>query len=293
MLGQWTPIVGTGLAALGSLYNLLAADTNEEVQTVVMLPDRPQTPLYHCSDDGEAGVTRLHTPKRATSTEHLTTRHFEFRATSPTPGTSRRSTFPVASALPSERPDAPRARSQTVVVSTTADGNRRVVAGAFEWLGKKLGTPAPDRFDDTAFRSGPAADFPLIPAEEQRNPDLLHIMESYNPPRDSQGHATPNMGLSRQRSGTGSFADSSRSGLGIEGVSTEENELPGPSSSGTCQVEGLLGRKDTLEVPKPVLQRPISCNNRSSGSGSGTPSLANGEGSSPVMPRVPANNPGP
>lgn len=140
--------------------------------------------------------------------------------------------------------------------SATADaGSRRKVAGALEWIGHKLGTPAPDAFDDSAFLTGPAADFPTVPGEEERNPELHKIRASYNPRRDSEGNATP---LRRQRSRTGSFSGSVVSALGITALS--EAELPNTDTA-AGPVESLADRprmrRHTLEVPKPAYHSPV------------------------------------
>ncbi|ROW01236.1 hypothetical protein VMCG_05916 [Cytospora schulzeri] len=290
-IGQWAPMVGTGLAALGSLYGLLAADTKEERHGSAFTTTHCNVPQHqyanshpHCINHSEPVLAR----SLAIDSErpvHQLTRQYDFSHPAPaahlerrrsTPGTSRRSTFPGSPGATNKRRDRTLRRSQTAV---TADGNRRKVAGAFEWLGEKLGTPAPDAFDDSEFQTGPAADFPTIPAEAQRNPGLPQIMASYNPPRNSQGHATPNTVLRRERSAAGSYAESSRSGMYFDQVSTED--LASPSGADKSPAERPLARMDTLEVPKPVFHSPIPWNN-SSGSASGAVSLATAEGSSPI-----------
>lgn len=144
----------------------------------------------------------------------------------------------------------------TVVTVGTDAGSRRKVAGAFEWIGHKLGTPAPDAFDDSAFLTGPAADFPTVPGEEERNPELHKIRASYNPRRDSEGNASP---LRRQRSRTGSFTGSVMSGLGIAGPSDAELHRTDTVATNP-PVEPLANRpkirRDTLEVPKPAYHSP-------------------------------------
>lgn len=164
-------------------------------------------------------------------------------------------------------------------------GSRRRVARAFEIIGDKLGTPAPDTFDDSEFLTGRAADFPTVPAEEQRNPELPQIMASYNPPRDSEGHATPNLALRRQRSRGGeSYAGSVVSGLGIQRPASEEDrevaagELSrnDPAAAGSktrsSADEGARPRRDTLEVPAPTyLASPIPRRESSFSLASGSP----------------------
>lgn len=93
-------------------------------------------------------------------------------------------------------------------------GYRLKVAKALTGFANYLGTPGHDLFDDSEFKSGKALDFPEIPAEEQRNPDLPQIREQYNQHRaaDNDTH-TPRRQSSRAGSVTGSVA----SGVGIEG----------------------------------------------------------------------------
>lgn len=141
---------------------------------------------------------------------------------------------------------------------TTAEierNSRHKVAKTFEWIGDKLGTPAPDAFDDSVFQSGPAADFPEVPGENERNPELHRTKASYNQLRDVEGNTTP---LRRQRSQTGSFVSAiSEKGLGIEGLSEANlhtaDTVIGPSVSSNKRPNE---RRSTLEVPKPAYQSP-------------------------------------
>lgn len=174
-----------------------------------------------------------------------------------------------------------RGTSGTVdTVVTMEGGSRRRVARAFEIIGDKLGTPAPDTFDDSEFLTGRAADFPTVPAEEQRNPELPQIMASYNPPRDSDGNATPNLALRRQRSRGESFTGSMVSGLGIErpAAETAVDEKSHRTDTDTAaehnrpSAEGTRPRRDTLEVPAITYpQSPIPPKQSSFGLASGAP----------------------
>lgn len=146
-------------------------------------------------------------------------------------------------------------------MSPVDGGGRRKVAGAFEWIGDKLGTPAPDAFDDSAFQTGLAADFPTVPGEEERNPELHKIRASYNPKRDSEGNVTP---LRRR---AGSFAGSVTSGPGVDGAlsrASAEGEEVAAAAHATDTMAGPStgpgdrprSRRATLEVPKPVYHSP-------------------------------------
>lgn len=59
-------------------------------------------------------------------------------------------------------------------------GKRRQVAKALASIGTYIGTAARDRFDDSAFKTGEALDFPEVPGEMNRNPNLPQIRETYN-----------------------------------------------------------------------------------------------------------------
>ena len=135
-------------------------------------------------------------------------------------------------------------RSRTATIERNS---RHVVASTFERIGDILGTPAPEAFDDSKFQRGPAADFPEVPGELERNAELNRIKEQYNKMRD----AAP---LRKQRSRTGSFiSERSETGLGIEvsseGNSQTEDTVTGPSNP---PKERSKERSATLEVPKPA-----------------------------------------
>lgn len=251
--GQWAPIVGTGLAALGSLYGLLAADTKDEGQISALRATHRNGSHPHYSNDCESIISQTQAPPEVSQVQVLT-RHYEFTAASSgqdqglNPDTSRRATVPETRRQPEDRNDTHLSRSQTTV---TADGNRKKVEVAFEWFGKKLGTPAPDAFDDSEFQAGLAANWPEVPAEAQRNPRLPHFIALYDPPRDSQGLATPNTVLHRERSRAGSFTGSTRSGPETEGASAEDR--PSPSGPEISPGEGPVYKTNTLEVPRPVI----------------------------------------
>jgi hypothetical protein len=168
-------------------------------------------------------------------------------------------------------------------------GNRRKVAKALRTIGKYLGTPGHDLIDDSWCEK--ALDYPVIPGEEGRNPDLPQLKVQYKQSRDANGNVTPRERPSR----AGSITNSVVSGLDIEGSSTtpraalppppssrspspspspttpriphastlpaertpfERQNPPSPSSAGTLGGGPRL-RRDTLEVPSAVHHRPM------------------------------------
>lgn len=118
------------------------------------------------------------------------------------------------------------------------------VATAINTIGDKLGSATHAKLDDSNFKLGEARNFPMIPGEMHRNPNLPHIQELYNPPRDAKGDVTPEFRAQRSRSG--SFTNLSvSSGLGISGIEPS----PGPSTP------IVSARRNTLEVPLPAFHR--------------------------------------
>lgn len=129
-------------------------------------------------------------------------------------------------------------------------GNRRKVANVLTAIGNYVGTAAEFRLDDSEFKHGKAVDFPEIPGEDQRNPNLPHIREAYNQTRDADGNITPILRPSRAPSINGSII----SGLDIEGgAGTSEPASPrSPTSQFStppANSDRPRIRRDTLEVP--------------------------------------------
>ncbi|KAJ4424425.1 hypothetical protein N0V82_000947 [Gnomoniopsis sp. IMI 355080] len=279
-VGQWAPIVGTGLAAMGSLYALLAADgegkdamTSEESTHHCNCPHGPSQdahsiktpPQAHIEDRSDANG--LDHGDRAMGRRQT---NDSGAMPSPTRQVTRTTTRRTS------KQAARRGTIGTVNSATTVEGgSRRMVARAFEVVGDKLGTPAPDTFDDSEFLTGLAANFPTVPAEEQRNPELPQIMASYNPPRDSDGNATPNLAIRRQRSRGESFTGSVVSGLGIERLAeaaTESHRTDSGAGHNGSSAEDTRPRRDTLEVPVPTYPHsPIPPEESSKGMASGSP----------------------
>lgn len=76
--------------------------------------------------------------------------------------------------------------NRTQTVSTVDVGNRRTIARAIGMFAR-VADPAPDRFNYDAFRHGPAAGFPTLPGEDQRNAKLPQIRMQFNKTRDVEG----------------------------------------------------------------------------------------------------------
>ncbi|KAI0385173.1 hypothetical protein F5Y04DRAFT_206823 [Hypomontagnella monticulosa] len=319
-IGQWAPIVGTILAALGSLYVLLAVDLEAGKEDAIQ-----RSPTYHCNcshhhSDHARSLNSRNEPGAGTSIRNVDESTHD--NTTPFPGQSSLGGSPAmrevsnglfvdpshAIAIPDEahfRSSSSHSggESSAEIMSTderqpVADlGGRRRVAKTLTAIGNYFGTASRDQFDYSEFKHGKALDFPEVPAEEQRNPDLRQIREVYNQPRDEDEITTsPSKRPSRAGSFTGSIASrpsmegspamsraisaphsqslqsqspsSSPATLGVR----HSNTLPAGQSSfetqsaespSSADVNRGRQRRDTLEVPAPVHAGPSSRNTAS------------------------------
>lgn len=249
--------MATGLAAAGSLYNLLADPKRH--RATHGKEDECDCPhdRHHSEDcDSYPGPHRsthriIHDRSAGGDSNIELRRPTDASSVSPT----RR--YPTnGSQDPSSEHHEHLRRSDTVTTENTTRvaSSRLNVARTFERVGHILGTPAPDRFDDSAFTTGPAAEFPTTPAEELRNPRLSVFIEKYD--------GTP---FYRQRSRAGSFVDgdaagSAHGGPRTDGYRNSTSELyrmdtwAGPSSRRVSVERSVSparpGRRATLEPPK-------------------------------------------
>lgn len=239
-IGQWAPIVGTGLAVFGSLYRLLAANMEADEEEVF------QNASKHLEFQKRGiGLGIAPGPSPSPSPDAI---EMMRRSRSNSSGrTSHEIEHHEIAQTSSNRP------SLGLTKSTTDVGNRRKVANVLTAIGNYVGTAAEFRLDDSEFKHGKAVDFPEIPGEDQRNSKLSHIREAYNPTRDADGNITPILRPSRAPSINGSII----SGLDIEcGTETAEPASPrSPTSQfspSSANGDKPRARRDTLEVPSQV-----------------------------------------
>ncbi|ETR99849.1 hypothetical protein M419DRAFT_54116, partial [Trichoderma reesei RUT C-30] len=225
-IGQWSPIVGTGLAVIGSLYLVLAADVNavkEESGSIEMgqTDTESAVPLHN--------VDRVQTTQTSASTNASVTmqRH-----------TSSNSTV---------RPP-----------STTGSSSRRRVAKIIVSVGETLGSKAHNLVDDSEFRRGKAVDWPETPGEPWRNKELRITRALYNPSRDADGNATP---LPRSPSRAGSSRGDARGRSPRPGLSPSRSHSPTrpppavarQQRAGTLPETPTFRRHDHHPPPLPLL----------------------------------------
>lgn len=293
-VGQWAPMVGTFLAALGSFY-ILAAGEDKPVQ------ERSSSPASgsHCNCSHHTnGIPSIHSSPRNSRDHEQGTRHSIYES-------PRQKSLEITErdivdiglsqlrshqsfALPPERTDSiEQGRSRdatsdtmhtTGEASNTISRSRRRVASALNRFGEYIGTPKPGLFDDSDFRRGKAAGYPVIPGEKSRVADLYRIKSQYKDLRHMEEEYMPE--LRRQRSRTASFthvetispisrsASPSRSQSGRSPSRTPHPAVQAPRSNTLpsqptprdspepVSRNGRSRRRDTLEVPSPDHHHP-------------------------------------
>jgi hypothetical protein len=262
--GQWAPIVGAGLAVLGSLYLRVASDLDEAAERDKPTPN-PSMRLGNSS-----------TPEVGTGPETASVHSAVTAAVSvdirPSFSNSRRGNSTELEMVPTVTEHAGDQGPQIQRSWTThGTGSRAKITTGLTAIAKYLGTAAPDQFDDSEFRHGRALEWPEIPGEPGRNGALHQTKEKYNHNHNLNGSVTPiNM---ERRSRAGSFTGSTASGFGIEGSSTSPRTAsplrprastlsvkPIPFDAQDSRASSSPGpagrrpqqRRDTLEVPAPV-----------------------------------------
>lgn len=140
-VGQWAPIVGSGLAVIGALYVLLAEEVAEEEEE-----EKQNGSLHgsHCS---------VHEVERA-SPDSMSTR------------------APSAIEMRPSNEIVPTTTHRSAATALVDAGGRRKFAKVLTRIGNYVGTAAQKRFDDSEFKHGKAVDFPEIPGEQHRNSAL-------------------------------------------------------------------------------------------------------------------------
>lgn len=244
-VGQWAPIVGTGLAVIGSLYLLLSKGIGGEKEEVA----KPNACTHHCNCSKQEVGPRLSTASPPSSD---------------TPGAkdTRRSLSNDDRAMWSELEVMPSSRlapQQTRASSTADAGNRRKVTKALSVIGNYLSTASRDQFDDSEFKHSRALDFPEIPGEEHRNPTLPQIRTQYNQWREEENTAPIRASHSRAASIVSESGSVTRATsptprrrhadtMPTERRSSKLHNTPTSSST----PGGIHQRRATLEVPQPV-----------------------------------------
>jgi hypothetical protein len=248
-VGQWAPIVGAGLAVLGSLSLFLAAaveDQEEDMEEKSSSTYSGPSPRERILDGAEASCVQDRPNSPSDGDSSIEVGHTM----------SRNSRWPLRRA------------------ATEDQGSRRKIARSLFAVSNWMSIAAHDRYQNSDFKSGPALRFPEIPGEENRNGELNKIRKQYN--RDQNLDEFSASGSPDRLSRVPSFTGSISSRRGFEGspatprtaspapgvggrsqtsmsqVDRSSFDLQDPSSSGNATSNHSRARSNTLEVPKPV-----------------------------------------
>ncbi|KAF2972539.1 hypothetical protein GQX73_g892 [Xylaria multiplex] len=269
-VGQWANVVATALVVLGSLFyveNQRDANGKEGVNS-----DRSQsstTPRGRLSLQSIRNHESIHDESPETASRIMTA-----------PATDTRKIHhddPIKIQSDDQREVI---ELETVTTNTTSEPvplsisnkHRNKVANLLNQFGEYLGTPAPDRYDNTVFREG-QTEFPEIPGEAGRVPGFEELRDWYRNTHQQENDG----GIVPVLSKVNSFSSMRISEAGPVDRSTSPSRPP--SRSNTTPIEqnrdsaleltrvttspvtssGPRPRRDTLEVPnrpRPVYTRP-------------------------------------
>lgn len=172
VLGQWAPIVGTGLGVVGSLYIFLAADMEAEDKKLQIPEDQLNEDIVtRCSRCDGCAVLDEDTGSGADSSrsgqsiDEQSSLPMARTATQPSIGT----TVHRASTTQSE--------------GNTDPGGRKKVARILSTASRALAAKANSKFEYSGFEVQERNIFPTIPAEGFRNRDLSDFQKAYNTPQ--------------------------------------------------------------------------------------------------------------
>lgn len=157
IIGQWAPVVGTGLAILGSLYLLLAAEMAAEEKTQDNLTQGPAHPCPTCGGDDMYRSRSVSTSSQSTSR-----------------GSGEMEEVVIY-------PSFPTIREMTTLSGESDPGGRRIAARFFNAASSYLATKAHNNFEKTGFERNQRTTFPEVPAENFRNEnynDMKNIFEN-------------------------------------------------------------------------------------------------------------------
>lgn len=275
--GQWAPMVASGLAAIGSLYMLLAERL--EAVELEMIPDSRgphcTCPIHGCGSSrrgSHSDVTETvelpRSPRRAATREARTRRRTTSSGNIPVP--SRSHSRSSSDAISQNGLHQGLGILQLVDSRSSGAGKRPEVERILSNIAHKFGTAAPDRHDDNGFKHGEATGFPEIPGEEYRNHHLIRIKKQWGQsgPEDDES-LTPR----GRRSRANSFVGSVSGAAGVSRPASLASRAQSPHREGTVRPASttLLALPTTsprtsyetgpfvVTPPSPELDRPRSC----------------------------------
>lgn len=216
-VGQWGPIAGTVLAALGSLYVLAMTGGEEQPSTPNDFSEctcsnhLQRQPTFTLEQDSDGSPSQMSFDNQGVPI-HLQRSHETFVTDSSRP---RRSTDP---------------------------GGRRRVADMLQKAGDKLGSAAHNKFDAKQYNNSRAREFPEIPGEAARNPELTELKRQYSLRRD--------VVLREENSRAASLSPSNRTFPERDGSPSTSPVLGQDGFSESP--ERMTAQRETVEVSSPI-----------------------------------------
>jgi hypothetical protein len=284
LIGQWAPIVGTGLAVLGSLYVLVIGDlatlkkpTNETIEirpsgydeSPISREQYPPSDLqgdggHSPSEEGTRSIRDGHTespsreqlpnlegreksPSRTASGPTVTPAEFSEKM----PSTGQMS--PIDEQYAEHDPHSKRSRFANVS-KKLAKGGKKLAKG-IEAASDYISISAGEHFQDPQFRDE-AEKYPEIPGEEMRNPELARMQREYSRHRDKSPHRgehhrttsmTPSIASDQGIEGSSSVRRTASPRKQPSSPSQREHPSTDPNSPPLSPVR--VSRRDTLTVP--------------------------------------------
>ncbi|KAF1831297.1 hypothetical protein BDW02DRAFT_582165 [Decorospora gaudefroyi] len=233
-LGQWSPIAGTCLAALGSLY-ILWSTSGDDAHMAKQTAQFENSDSSRRSRSSERNLSPGPPPAmKYTQRGNRTGNALGIRCESP----NEIELIPTITHPESNHDHEGKNSQDHQEILPTA--GRHIVRKWLTAAANRLGDAAHERLDHDHDRSGGAMrGFPEIPGENLRNPNLEQVSRTYSQRREERASSTCSASI--------------MSTSGIEGNS------PRPSSHESPRLDtsptGRPNRRDTLEVPKEVHAR--------------------------------------
>ncbi|KAJ5153059.1 uncharacterized protein N7482_009537 [Penicillium canariense] len=175
-IGQWAPIVGTGLAVIGSLYLLLAADMeaeeNEENEPEMQTDNHlNRGPVRQCERCATCAYPTLDGDQNTIP---------DSRRSSQSDGEQPSSTEIAKAATEPSVSSAMRRATTNQSEKSIDPGGRRQVARLLNLASKQLAAKAHTHMEDSGFNAQERANFPEIPGESFRNGKLSDFQKAYS-----------------------------------------------------------------------------------------------------------------
>ncbi|KAI0907378.1 hypothetical protein F4823DRAFT_630380 [Ustulina deusta] len=312
-IGQWSNVVATVLVVLGSLFYVRKQPGVSEKEDLGSNHPGSRSPRARPSTQSDRDQESIHSGSPGIGSR-INTAH-------PMDDCSIHRDLTMDAQSDKQRGEA--SELETVTTNTTdgpvplsiSNKHRKKVATMLNQVGEYLGTPSPDRYDNSVFQEG-KAEFPEIPGEAGRVAGFEDLRDRYRSSRQHVDDESIIPGLIPRVNSSSSIRISAdrnpspsrppRSPSRSSTTPAEQNEYSPLEISRitTSPVAGSArrARRDTLEVPRRPRPVHIHPRNSSSSSTKSPAMILNTEGSPKIVvsgepeetwPTAPTENPSP